>query len=243
MNTKKFSEAMGELDTEYVEKAMNYQAKKKKNVWFKLGVMAACLCLVIASVIVLSQQNILVPGDISTHGTGGEGGVDGGNEGVMYSVAVYPATESNENVASADVISLSENEVLNNSLAEHLPKQLPDGFHYGRGSLYSTIMKDGTQYNMLRIEYISGEIPEQHFTEDGGAIAPDVDVVGEVFIVCVMNYEPDTNSNIYSSTEEVTLSLLEESRGISIRIEDCYVSVFIDTAEPTAVLDALRNID
>ena len=32
MNTKKFSEAMGELDIGYVEKAMNYQAKKKKMV-------------------------------------------------------------------------------------------------------------------------------------------------------------------------------------------------------------------
>ena len=96
---------------------------------------------------------------------------------------------------------------------------------------------------MLRVEYISGEIPEQQFTEDGGAIAPDPSVVGEVFIVCVMNYEPDTNSNIYSSAEDVTLSLLEESTGVSIRTEDGYVSVFVDTAEAAAVLDALRNID
>lgn len=46
MNTKKFSEAMGEIDTKYIEKAMNYQAKKKKNGWLKWGAMAACLCLV-----------------------------------------------------------------------------------------------------------------------------------------------------------------------------------------------------
>ena len=242
MNTKKFSEAMGELDTGYVEKAMNYQVKKKKNGWLKWGAMAASLCLVIAGAAVLSQQSILTPGNISTHGTGGEGGVDGGNEGIMYSVAVYPATESKENVASADVISLTEIKALNNSLAEHLPKQLPEGFHYGRGSLYNTVMKDGTQYNMLRVEYISGEISEQQFTEDGGAIDSNPEAVGEVFIVCVMDHEPDTNSKIYSSTEEVTLLLLEESRGIFIRTEDCYVSVFIDTAEPTAVLDALRNI-
>lgn len=32
------------------------------------------------------ELNILTPGDISTHGSGGEGGVDGGNEG-MYSIA------------------------------------------------------------------------------------------------------------------------------------------------------------
>ena len=204
--------------------------------------MAACLCLVIAGAAALSQQNNLTPGGISIPGTGGEGGVDGGKEGVMYSVAVYPATESEENVASADVISLTENEALNNSLAEHLPKQLPEGFHYGRGSLYSTVMKDETQYHMLRVEYISGEIPEQQFTEDGGAIAPDPETIGDVFIVCVMNYEPETDHNIYTSSEEVSLSLLEENRNACIRTEDCYVLVFTNTAEPAAVWDALRNI-
>lgn len=96
---------------------------------------------------------------------------------------------------------------------------------------------------MLRVEYISGEIPEQQFAEDGGAIAPDPGAKGDVFIVCVMNYEPDTNSNIYSSAEDVTLSVLEESTGVSIRTGDGYVSVFVDTAEAATVLDALRNID
>ena len=104
------------------------------------------------------------------------------------------------------------------------------------------MMKDGIQYRMLRVEYISGEIPEQQFTEDGGAIAPDSETIGDVFIVCVMNYEPETDNNIYSSSEEVPLSLLEENRAACIRIEDCYVLVFTETAEPAAVWDALRNI-
>lgn len=217
--------------------------EKKKNGWLKWGAMVGCLCLVIAGAAFLSQHNILSSADISILSAGSEGRDDGGNEGIMYSVAVYPAIESEENVTSADVISLTENEALNNSLAGHLPKQLPEGFHYGRGSIYNTVMKDGTQYSMLRVEYISGEIPEQQFSEDGGAIAPDPETMGEGFIICVMNYEPKTDNNIYSSTEEVTLSLLEESEGISIRTEDCYVSVFTDTAEPIVVLDALRNIE
>lgn len=241
MKEKRLLKAMGKVDGKYIEEASPTQQRKKPG-WLKWGAMAACLCLVIVGATVLSQQNTLTPNGISTPGTGGEGRVDGGNEGVMYSVAVYPATENEENVASADTKSLTENEALNNSLAEHLPKQLPEGFHYGSGVIYNTVMKDGTQYNMLRVEYISGEIPEQQFTENGGAIAPDLSVVGDVFIVCVMNYEPDTNSNIYSSTEEVTLSLLEENGSVSIRAGECYVSVFIDIAEPTAVLDALRNI-
>lgn len=46
MNTKKFSEAMGEIDSKYVDEAIRYQRKKKKQGWLKWGVMAACFCLV-----------------------------------------------------------------------------------------------------------------------------------------------------------------------------------------------------
>ena len=51
MNAKKFSDAMSELDTKYVDEAPNYKKKagkkKKKQNWTKWGAMAACLCLVI----------------------------------------------------------------------------------------------------------------------------------------------------------------------------------------------------
>ena len=47
MNAKKFSDAMSELDTKYVDEALNYKKKMKKPVWIKWGVMAACLCLII----------------------------------------------------------------------------------------------------------------------------------------------------------------------------------------------------
>ncbi len=49
MNAKKFSDAMSELDTKYVDEALNYKKKagkkKKKQNWTKWGAMAACLCL------------------------------------------------------------------------------------------------------------------------------------------------------------------------------------------------------
>lgn len=48
MNTKKFSDAMSELDTKYVDEALSYKKKARKPVWVKWGTMAACLCLVIA---------------------------------------------------------------------------------------------------------------------------------------------------------------------------------------------------
>ena len=49
MNAKKFSDAMSELDTKYVDEALNYKKKAKKPIWVKWGSMAACLCLVVVT--------------------------------------------------------------------------------------------------------------------------------------------------------------------------------------------------
>jgi hypothetical protein len=53
MNSKKFSEAMGEVNDKYYEEAANYQPKRKKNSWVKWGAMAACVCLIVAVAIPL----------------------------------------------------------------------------------------------------------------------------------------------------------------------------------------------
>ncbi len=278
MNAKKFSEALGNVRDDYVNEAATYQHSSKSLSWVKWGAAAACLCLVVAGSGVLIHRNLNKPvtsnvSDIPTDGgekggvTGGGGTVAGmgGNSAIepggdtgYYSVAVFPPSEKIENVASAKVDSLAEDEALGNELAKHLPKQLPDGFHFGRGTLYTTIMKDGTQYNMLRVEYINGTIQEQKFSEDGGAIAPTVWTEGDNFFVQVMNFEPDTHDRyvpdpneqpvsvieeIYSSAEEVPISLLEQFRTVYIRCGDNYAAVFRNTAESETVLEALRSIE
>lgn len=55
MNAKKFSDAMSELDTKYVDEALNYKKKAKKPRWMKWGAMAACLCLIAAGVFTLPR--------------------------------------------------------------------------------------------------------------------------------------------------------------------------------------------
>ena len=59
MNAKKFSDAMSELDTKYVDEALNYKKKagkkKEKQNWTKWGAMAACLCLVIVGAFALPR--------------------------------------------------------------------------------------------------------------------------------------------------------------------------------------------
>ena len=50
MNSKKFSEAMSELGSKYVDEAIHYKKKKnKKSFWIKLGAVAACFAIVIAA--------------------------------------------------------------------------------------------------------------------------------------------------------------------------------------------------
>ena len=43
MNAKKFSDAMSELDTKYVDEALNYKKKAKRPSWIKWGAMACLL--------------------------------------------------------------------------------------------------------------------------------------------------------------------------------------------------------
>lgn len=49
MNSKKFSEAMSELDNKYIDEAIHYKKKRdKKPLGIKLGAIAACVAIVIA---------------------------------------------------------------------------------------------------------------------------------------------------------------------------------------------------
>ena len=45
MNAKKFSDAMSELDTKYVDEALNYKKKPEKADLAKWGAVAACFVL------------------------------------------------------------------------------------------------------------------------------------------------------------------------------------------------------
>lgn len=45
MNAKKFSDAMSELDTKYVDEALNYKKKAKKPIWVKWGGYCSLLVL------------------------------------------------------------------------------------------------------------------------------------------------------------------------------------------------------
>lgn len=53
MNTEKFSEAMSEIGSKYVDEAINYKQKAKRPGWIKWGAMAACICLIAVAVMTI----------------------------------------------------------------------------------------------------------------------------------------------------------------------------------------------
>lgn len=58
MNTKKFSEAMNQLDDKYVDEALRHKAGKPqaKMVWVKWCAAAACICLILAGAFILTRK-------------------------------------------------------------------------------------------------------------------------------------------------------------------------------------------
>lgn len=59
MSTDRFTAAMGHIDDDLVSDAVNYMPKKKEHKfkWMKLVAAAACICLVVATVFPLFQQD------------------------------------------------------------------------------------------------------------------------------------------------------------------------------------------
>lgn len=51
MNAEKFSEAMGELDSRYIDEAVRYHPKTRKRLWARYCAAAACLALLCAAAI------------------------------------------------------------------------------------------------------------------------------------------------------------------------------------------------
>lgn len=62
MNAKRFSEAMSELDSKYIDEAIHYKKKTRKPVWMKWVAAAACFALVlyVGSILVPSHEGMIV---------------------------------------------------------------------------------------------------------------------------------------------------------------------------------------
>lgn len=72
MTTKKFSEAMNELEDRYVTEAITYQRSKKKRNWLKWVAAAACICLVLAGLFPLFHQPGVSPFVLTAYALGND---------------------------------------------------------------------------------------------------------------------------------------------------------------------------
>ena len=206
MKKEDIFEALNDVDDELIKGA---EGGKKKKSWAKWAGLAACVC-----VVMIGALTIFKPYEA---GSGIDaGGADPGGITGHYSIAVYPEGESEENVADAEIITLSEAEAYSFvNLGEHLPTTLPDGYFYQTANLYKTVMKDGSAYYMLRVTYANGERPEEIVTEDGGVmISGDLP---DSFDVTVWSFVPDTDREIYAvSNAEAALT---ENEGYTVHFE------------------------
>ena len=218
-------DAIGYVDDQLVEKADKYTGSKKKNTWIKWGAMAACLCLVVCAATVFPKY-IHEQGAGKTAISGGPQPV-GDNGEAMYSVAIFPADRTTNEVKNAYTEKIYEVEAQNEpGLGEYLPTELPNGYHFGNASIYVTTMNDGTVYKMLRITYRTGEEPEPVTDADGAQAVSNPNDLGDEFRLPVWGFKPDTNAEIYQPEELNEATLSDRDGGLFyVQFENVYIGI------------------
>lgn len=201
MKSIKILDAMGNICDELIADAAIPKGRPTgPAVWVKWGAVAAGLCLVLG----LSGHLFFHPD--AAAGPVSPGGIPGSLpdhiDPITASIAVYPATEELQNVKSATIVSMDQEDAYSfETLGKHLPAVLPEGYQFEKASLYETTMQDGTKYYQLRVTYCDGITVEPSTAVDpetGESLQNAPAAIANSFTVFVMNYQPDTDKTIYS---------------------------------------------
>ena len=243
MTSERMFEIMGNIGDKYVsEAAATPKARRVGAV--KWAALAAALALAVGiGAVALRPKSAPgggvpggnIPGNVVPGGD--VPGYEKGGEGVNYSVAVHPAGYEDSDVADAVVTKLSQAEAeALEGLGEYLPAVLPEGAAFYSASLYSTTMRDGAVFRMLRVAYSYGEAIGTVIEGDSGA---EVQVY-ETFSVSVWDHRPDTDDAIYSPGD-VTAELIEAIGGRHFHVDfgGVYLSVYPGSGETPEDLAAM----
>ena len=215
MNLDQLLDAMGGIDSRYVEEALRYERPANKRTWPRWAALAACLCLVIG---------IAAGRGLRQAGGGAPGGAwPEGVDPVIASIAVLPAGERLTDVADATLDFITPEETAAHPLSAYLPDPVPHGYGIKNTGLYRTTMQDGTVHTLLRVTYQAAG------AEHGGE-----------FVIFVMDYLPDTDRRIYDPDQITDSGQLD--RTVHLRYGEVYVGVSNGSAEAEDVLAALRTI-
>ena len=251
MNDHNLLEAVGGINDKYIHNASAIKPKRSRYYYTKWIAAAACFCVIIGGIVYLNNIGLntskpdagngvdgtVIPGGIETDES------DPGEVADMKSIAVFPATESVENVADATLTEIAkadlttknseepreESETIPEHLIRYLPDEIPNGFELERAMLYETTMNSGIKYYMVRATYST---PSTDGSEE--------DVV-EGFTVFVMNYKPVVEK-IYT-IDSLTQTALDGGT-FHISIDDVYIGfsdVDLIWEEFQIVLNSLRK--
>ena len=242
MIISRITKAMEYIDDDLVSGAATYKKSKKKAGWIQWGAVAACLCLVVFAAAAFPKY-------IHEQGAGKpapSGGPQpaGDNGEAMYSVAIFPADRTTDEVKNAYTEKIYEVEAQNEpGLGEYLPTELPNGHHFGNASIYVTTMNDGTVYKMLRITYRTGENPEPVTDADGAQAVSNPSDLGDEFRLSVWGFKPNTSAEIYQPEElnEATLSGQDGSL-FYVQFEDVYIGIEPLSLSVEEIIGLVRSI-
>ena len=197
-------------------------------------VMVFCLCFIAATAIIPAIRNSRVYRKY-TLGIG------------TYSIAVYPPHEKEENVKSATIEKITEEEACSMKVfAGFMLSREMEGYHFKSAMLYCTTMKNGAEYYLLRITYADENyVDTEPVYVDGGQLAQDP-ALGRVFTVDFLNYEPrsDSAKEYMYNAEEMTEEMLRDldERRFFVSFGDVYVAMSQQDLSAAEVLDFLQAI-
>lgn len=241
MKGREMLDTIENLNPAYIEAAAE-KPKARRTGWRKWGAMAACLCLLITGVTLwgdLGQQGKIPEAGAGVGGEDSGGMWPEGVDPVIASLAVIPAGADLLDVADAVSISISEEDARAvEGLGAYLPTAMPDGCRYGKAAHYRTMMKDGTEYQMLRVTYEGGEasvpapVPENADVPENAQMASAM-TGSTAFLWMVWGHRPDTDLPVYQP-EEVSASLIEQQNGRLFYIDYDGIYVGVEQLEISA---------
>lgn len=204
MNSKKFSEAMNELDSKYVDEALNYKKKVKKPVWTKWAVIAACLVVVIAIGIFAPFQSGMI---VSAYAYGTDEEITTAGV-VMNSGTINDTGEMKGHLlmfylSGKDIVSVRfscKNEQIN--FVDWTEKR----DEYGNAQNFTVAYgEDESEYYYLLIDWVPNTLIRELTDNPDSKIATLPEEMRQDIIVMEITFE-----NGKTATKAITISLLDD---------------------------------
>lgn len=206
MNSKKFSEAMSELDNKYIDEAIHYKKKRDKNpLGIKLGAIAACVAIVIAISGILApfsggmivsayaygtDEEITTAGVVMNSGTISDTGEMKGHPLMFY-------------LSGKDIVSVRfscKNQQIN--FVDWTEKR----DEYGNAQNFTVSYgEDESEYYYLVIDWVPNAIIRELTDNENSTIATLPEEMRNDIIVMEITFE-----NGKTATKAITISLLDD---------------------------------